>query len=359
MTKKTKSSGGNGIKIYSIIITLLLVAAIVLGVCAFTIPWVVPVTTPEIPEEEQGETDGSMLIEEEEINNGGMSLLATKLSTTDYAEYGVSPLAETAYTLTATITPSYATEKTVDWAVAFADPSSDWATGKTVTDYVTITPTSDGALTAMIECLQAFGEQIIVTCSLRNNAEFSATCTVDYAKRIVSAGFSELEESSIFALYRDGFGLGDATIALAKAFGTTMGVLLPPIISYSDYTVDDTFELTVTIDGNSDFEAYLTSGGVEGIEHYSSSNNLIPYLLEGLFTDYREYSSFYNIEDDDLALAYELATEYLADNPLFEVTVTYHGNYSDYEFSFLYYLREEAFFVSAEDLNLSDTSILF
>lgn len=34
---------------------------------------------------------------------------------------------------TATITPSNATNKEVDWAIAFKNPDSEWATGKTLT----------------------------------------------------------------------------------------------------------------------------------------------------------------------------------------------------------------------------------
>ncbi|MFQ9739342.1 MAG: hypothetical protein ACLR06_17805 [Christensenellaceae bacterium] len=41
----------------------------------------------------------------------GMQLTTTKLLSSEYDEYGVSELAESAYTLTATITPSDATNK--------------------------------------------------------------------------------------------------------------------------------------------------------------------------------------------------------------------------------------------------------
>ena len=88
-------------------------------------------------------------------------------------------------TLTATVSPETADNKVVDWAVSFVDPSSSWASGKTVTDYVTVTPTSDGALTANLNCLKAFGEQIKVTVTSRVNPEAKAECTLDYARRIL------------------------------------------------------------------------------------------------------------------------------------------------------------------------------
>ena len=88
-------------------------------------------------------------------------------------------------TLTVTVSPETADNKAVDWAVSFVNPSSSWASGKTVTDYVTVTPTSDGALTANVNCLKAFGEQIKVTVTSRVNPKATAECTLDYARRIL------------------------------------------------------------------------------------------------------------------------------------------------------------------------------
>ena len=95
----------------------------------------------------------------------------------------ISAQAETAYTLTATITPADAANKAVDWTIAFKNASSTWATGKTVTEYATVTPSADGALTAVVENVAAFGEQIIVKATSRDNAEAYATCTVEYLQR--------------------------------------------------------------------------------------------------------------------------------------------------------------------------------
>lgn len=89
-------------------------------------------------------------------------------------------------TLVASVEPSYATKTAVDWIVSFANPESEWATGKTATDYVTITPTEDGSLTATLECLQPFGEQIIVKVVSRENAEISDTCPLEYMRRVES-----------------------------------------------------------------------------------------------------------------------------------------------------------------------------
>lgn len=92
-------------------------------------------------------------------------------------------------TLKATIDPDTAANQNVDWSVSFVNPSSSWASGKTVTDYVTVTPTSDGALTATVQCLKAFGEQIKITVKSRANEYATAECTVDYARRITDFTF--------------------------------------------------------------------------------------------------------------------------------------------------------------------------
>lgn len=86
-------------------------------------------------------------------------------------------------TLTATVTPSWATQD-LSWSVAFNNPASEWATGKTVTDYVTVTP-EETTLTATVQCLQPFGEQIIVTVSADEFDDVSATCTVDFQRRLL------------------------------------------------------------------------------------------------------------------------------------------------------------------------------
>ena len=126
----------------------------------------------------------------EESESNGVALMSAKIATADYEAYGVSPLADTAYTLTATITPSDATNKAVTYSVAWKNASSTWASGKTVTDYVTVTQATMGSLTATVTCLKGFSEQIIVTCAVTDNYELSATCTVDYLRKPLGANLT-------------------------------------------------------------------------------------------------------------------------------------------------------------------------
>ena len=103
--------------------------------------------------------------------------------------------------VTATITPSNAANKLVDWTVAFKTPSATWASGKTVTDYVTVTPTSDGSLSAKITCKQGFAEKILVTVTSRDNTSVKATCTLDYKQQFLGYGITLTGFNTVSADY--------------------------------------------------------------------------------------------------------------------------------------------------------------
>lgn len=77
-------------------------------------------------------------------------------------------------TLVATVLPATAANKAVDWTVAWADGQSG-----SVSDYVTVTPTSDGSTTASIKCYKAFTGNIVVTVTTRQNS-YQADCIVTF-----------------------------------------------------------------------------------------------------------------------------------------------------------------------------------
>ncbi len=87
-------------------------------------------------------------------------------------------------TLTATQN-SQDNKMSVSWTVAFVNPTSTWATGKTVTDYVIVTESPTDQFVATVTCLQAFGEQVVVTVS-SDYTNASASCKVDYLKRLTA-----------------------------------------------------------------------------------------------------------------------------------------------------------------------------
>ena len=223
----------NTIKTIVMVVAIILCFALAGGWIAQT---VVNKQKQELPETE---TAGSFIVTPK--SNKFMSLTATPLSTEQYEDYGIMPVAQSAYTITATITPSNSDDKTVDWAVAWEDGNSSWAKGKTVTSYVTVTPTSDGALTASVSCIAAFGEQIIVTVTPRANTDISATCTLDYRQTITGIA-SELSH------YIYGGSAADDTnrIATTSTGGTKTVNLAPPSYSANFYQKYYTLTLSST-----------------------------------------------------------------------------------------------------------------
>ena len=139
---------------------------------------------PQAETEKENVLGGGLLVtpEEDPEEETPVTVTARALSAEEYAENDIMPIAESAQQLTATLSPS-GSEGSVDWSVAWKNPSSEWASGKTVTKYVTVTPTKDGALTANVSCLQDFGEQVIITAALRGTSA-KATVTADYKQRV-------------------------------------------------------------------------------------------------------------------------------------------------------------------------------
>ena len=79
----------------------------------------------------------------------------------------------------AEILPENTIDKTLIWSAAFVNPTSEWAVGKNVSDYIKLT-TEEDTLSAEIECLQPFGEQIIVTVASKRNNKVKDTCLLDF-----------------------------------------------------------------------------------------------------------------------------------------------------------------------------------
>lgn len=82
-------------------------------------------------------------------------------------------------TLTAKVEPIDADQR-VDWTYEFVNASSTWAKGKTLTDYMTIAPKSDGSTELAVTCKKSFGEPIKITCTSRANNNISASTVVDF-----------------------------------------------------------------------------------------------------------------------------------------------------------------------------------
>ena len=78
-------------------------------------------------------------------------------------------------TLTATVTPATASNKLVDWSVAWGDESNE----TDVSEYITVTPASAGSTVATVTCYKPFTGNIIITVTTRQNG-YQASCIVSY-----------------------------------------------------------------------------------------------------------------------------------------------------------------------------------
>ena len=88
-------------------------------------------------------------------------------------------------TIIASIEPTDATNKDVEWDVQFVNPESEWASGKNVEDYISLMSDTVATGLCTVTCKQPFGEQIVVTAKSAANPEVKQSCTVDYKQKVV------------------------------------------------------------------------------------------------------------------------------------------------------------------------------
>ncbi len=151
-------------------------------------------------------------------------------------------------TVQATISPAEATNPNVHWSLAFQNPDDSWASGKTVTDYVSLT--SDG-LNATVKCLGAFGEEINLTCTSEQDSTIYASCTLNYLQR--------MNYNWIYMKDDDGHTYEtDSSLEVSVPFSRSGIDLIADIdAGYEPYTIESSFKTTYEISLTDDFITYL------------------------------------------------------------------------------------------------------
>lgn len=175
---------------------------------------------------------------------------------------------ETTYTLTATITPSEATIKLLDWSINFVNPSSEWAKGKNVEDYVSL---SAVGTVATVKLIKRFSEQIEVKAKTTDGSDVEATCLVDCYKHVDSIEFTfdeariadETNNIASFApgTYGDGIELNaQALIDNQSTYELNLAQVLLTELTFTDGTLsaidDDGLSLSFSA-----FPDYNVDGG--------------------------------------------------------------------------------------------------
>ena len=238
-------------RLSAVLFAVLLIAALVLSVLTkgFT-DWRFG---KELPVSES--LDSNIVITPQE-SDGTMTLSVMRAP-----EHTVDNGSET-LTITATVFPDNSADNTgLDWRMAFKTPTSAWATGKTLSDYMTLTPSGTdvaGSKTVSVKCLKPFGEQIVITATSQDNPEVTASCTADFAQRVESATLK-------FGDLNVNLG-GDTNVKWElNPNGTGVGGVTNVTMEKSDvYTLTEDFTYTVTAESSFTEENQFTLNG-EGV----------------------------------------------------------------------------------------------
>lgn len=110
------------------------------------------------------------------------SILVSSFTSSDIKLQSAVNIDTDSIEVTATINPTYATNSQLTWSIKWNDETYN-ATAVEISNYVTITPSSD-THKCVIKKLKAFDRQIIVTATSVANPNASASVTVDYLNRI-------------------------------------------------------------------------------------------------------------------------------------------------------------------------------
>lgn len=303
-----------------------------------------PDTEQTMPDDKGGDkskSGGAIVNESASI---GIKLMSAKIAPAAYSANGISAQADSAYALTATIIPADVMNKAVDWSIAWVNGNGTFASGKTVTDYVTVTPTSDGALTANVVCKQAFGEQIKVTATSRDNPTMKAECTVDYAQKVTDMSLSFGDVSCV----QDDYTLIDWVTGNAA---TPKGGTVDFNYTTSTYTLAENFNISVDVDlyysqlGKSPFSSLnfkdknflsnITSAIVnnESVDVYFNETFFVNYLVGNVPNFVPIQGNNWNnnsVAKNFVRELFEGGYENSVDSFYITITVTLDGTYSDF-----------------------------
>lgn len=231
--------------------------------------------------------------------------------------------------LQATVLPVDATNKKVDWSAVWVDGSDS----SDLSEYLTVTPESDGSTIASVRCYKAFDKKINVIVTTRDGG-FTAVCVVSYVG----------ENPSSLNIVFDGVTLDDGVYVLSPYSTVTAQLKLSDLSGDLSYNTDLNFVVTTdyvpstatddvylvnykwnkwsgySLNTNEDFLSY--NGSSEQLIHDSVNLSVEGYILT---LDVNDYSILYDSESsgDDLFVYERVLTTSLAN--------TLYANYERFE----------------------------
>lgn len=308
------------------------------------------------------------------VTQNGIMLYSASMPIASFAAYSLDENVEAVKTITARFTPADTTLQEVDYTAAWKNSSSSWATGKDVYDYISLTQSADGSLDCAVSLSDAIGEQIIITCTARPLAEGdwvpSATCTVDYYKRVTDAslqfyGWYNTDTNKQYTVdVKNGAVLNFADYYYEDSDDSvSYGNEVELIQTLGTGTVNDGFKnLEVSISISDEVASSLkTAAGVSSLSSFNvvkngSTSGL--YLETELIKILGGTNSFKNHKT---AIYNALKAAYDAYTPALKVDISYTGKSSGITYNFTYkvHLNPLALGVKATGVNLDNSGIIF
>ncbi len=197
---------------------------------------------------------GNTVVTPDEQN--GIALAAKEIERKEFGKYGISEQADAAYILTAIFAPENTTDKRIRASLSFKNADSEWANGKTVTDYVSI---NIDQREIILTCLQAFGEQI----NLRVDTNYEnvyATTTIDYIARStdVTVGMGTLTQTGVGDYDKPVYTIGgdNSTMTFKQGSAGLYGVV-PGFVKHGVGTLLPSVRLTKV---ELTFDQYIVTG---------------------------------------------------------------------------------------------------
>ena len=240
------------------LIAFILVGVVLLGlITGFITP------RQKVEEEKSPTSKQNQMVE---ASNG----FATELISSEYVKIRVAtPMSMSVNStyaeqiLTATVLPTTAANKAVDWSVMWGEGQSG-----NVTDYVTVTPLSNGSTTASVKCYQAFTGNVIVMVTTRESG-CSAECIVSFVgvpsqMELVGA----LNEQSDGYYYVGVGGTYTYNVELSNIFGTVGTDYKDINVTFSGYgsVVLGTYEYYSQEDVSKWYDDTLTTVTLESLK---------------------------------------------------------------------------------------------
>ena len=232
--------------------------------------------------------------------------------------------------VSATVYPENAQNKKVDWSVEWADTTKT----ENVSNYITVTPSSDGSTQATITCHKAFEGEILVTVTTREG-KHSDTCIVTFEGSVawisITTDESKLLDNTNIGEYYE-LGAGNTytfDITPNNYFGTvgakcnyTYSVRKVGSITVQDQKQNTKTDNKVWVEGTSNTLplSYITTINpyYEDLYTCSISGSKLNITVNCTLENY-----YVSSQRDGIQIYYtQRFCEYVGDNWYYEVTVT-------------------------------------